>query len=45
LREAIGDEDGHKYLIHDRDWIFAKRLDDSVRGPRRSRQTLHATGR
>ena len=31
LREAIGDEDEHKYLIHDRDRIFAKRLDDSIR--------------
>jgi transposase InsO family protein len=30
LREAIGDEDEHKYLIHDRDRIFAKWLDDSV---------------
>ena len=31
LREAIGDDDGHKYLIHDRDHIFAKHLDDSIR--------------
>jgi putative transposase len=31
LREAIGDEDQHKYLIHDRDRIYAKRLDDSIR--------------
>jgi transposase InsO family protein len=31
LREAIGDNDQHKYLIHDRDRIFAKRLDDSIR--------------
>ena len=31
LREAIGDEDEHKYLIHDRDRIYAKRLDDSIR--------------
>jgi len=31
LREAIGDKDEHKYLIHDRDRIFAKRLDDSIR--------------
>jgi hypothetical protein len=29
LREAIGDEDRHKYLTHDRDRIYAKRLDDS----------------
>ena len=31
LREVIGDEDEHKYLIHDRDRIYAKRLDDSIR--------------
>ena len=31
LREAIGDKDEHKYLIHDRDRIFAKRLHDSIR--------------
>jgi len=31
LREAIGDNDGAKYLIHDRDRIFATRLDDSIR--------------
>jgi putative transposase len=32
LREVIGDNDGHhKYLIHDRDWIFANHLDDSIR--------------
>jgi putative transposase len=32
LREVIGDNDGqHKYLIHDRDRIFATRLDDSIR--------------
>src|SRR5882672_6097350 len=31
LREAIGDKDGAKYLIHDRDRIFATRLDDSIR--------------
>jgi len=31
LREAIGDQDEHKYLIHDRDRIFAKRLDGSIR--------------
>jgi transposase InsO family protein len=30
LREAIGDEDEHKYLIHDRDRIFAKHLDESI---------------
>jgi putative transposase len=32
LREVIGDHDGcDKYLIHDRDRIFAKHLDDSIR--------------
>jgi putative transposase len=31
LREVVGDTDNHKYLIHDRDAIFAKRLDDSIR--------------
>ena len=32
LREVIGDNDGrNKYLIHDRDRIFAKHLDDSIR--------------
>jgi putative transposase len=32
LREVIGDTDGrNKYLIHDRDRIFAKQLDDSIR--------------
>ena len=31
LREVIGDAESHKYLIHDRDAIFAKRLDDSIR--------------
>ena len=30
LREAIGDDDGHKYMIHDRDHIFAKHLDGSI---------------
>ena len=30
LREALGDEDAYGYLIHDRDNIFAKRLDESV---------------
>jgi transposase InsO family protein len=30
LREAIGDEDGYKYLIQDRDRIFAKHLDESI---------------
>ena len=31
LREVVGDNDGHRYLIHDRDRIFAKHLDDSIR--------------
>ena len=31
LREAVGEEGGHQYLIHDRDRIFAKHLDDSIR--------------
>ena len=31
LREVIGEEGGCQYLIHDRDKIFAKHLDDSIR--------------
>jgi len=31
LREVVGDEGVHRYLIHDRDQIFAKHLDDSIR--------------
>ena len=31
LREVIADADDHKYLIHDRDSIFARHLDDSIR--------------
>jgi putative transposase len=31
LREVIADADDHKYLIHDRDNIFARHLDDSIR--------------
>lgn len=31
LRAVVGDEGGHQYLIHDRDKIFAKHLDDSIR--------------
>ena len=27
----LGDTDNHQYLIHDRDRIFAKHLDDSIR--------------
>lgn len=30
LREVIGFQDGYRYLIHDRDSIFAKSLDDSI---------------
>jgi putative transposase len=31
LRTVVGDEGGHQYLIHDRDKIFAKHLDASIR--------------
>ena len=31
LREVVGTGGGHRYLIHDRDRIFAKHLDDSIR--------------
>jgi transposase InsO family protein len=31
LREVVGDTDDHLYLIHDRDRIFARHLDDSIR--------------
>ena len=31
LREVVGNGGGHRYLIHDRDRIFAKHLDDSIR--------------
>jgi transposase InsO family protein len=31
LREMVGDDNGHKYLIHDRDKIFAKHLDASFK--------------
>ena len=30
LREVIGYEDRYRYLIHDRDNIFAKHLDESI---------------
>ena len=30
LREALGYEDRYRYLIHDRDSIFAKSLDESI---------------
>jgi putative transposase len=32
LREAIAFEDGYRYLIHDRDSIFARNLDESIKG-------------
>jgi hypothetical protein len=31
LRAVIGDADDHRYLIHDRDSIFARHLDGSIR--------------
>jgi transposase InsO family protein len=31
LREVVGEGGAHRYLIHDRDRIFAKYLDDSIR--------------
>ena len=31
LRAVVADADDHKYLIHDRDRIFARHLDDSIR--------------
>ena len=31
LREVVGDESTHRYLIHDRDSIFARHFDSSVR--------------
>jgi transposase InsO family protein len=31
LREAVGFEERYTYLLHDRDSIFAKHLDDSIR--------------
>src|SRR6202022_4087253 len=31
LRAVVGEESRHQYLIHDRDQIFAKHLDDSIR--------------
>ena len=30
LREAVGEEDSYRYLLHDRDSIFAKSLDQSI---------------
>ncbi len=31
MREVVADADDHRYLIHDRDSIFAKHLDESIR--------------
>jgi putative transposase len=31
LREAVGYEDRYRFLVHDRDCIFARQLDDSIR--------------
>jgi len=31
VREVVGDRHTHRYLTHDRDRIFAKHLDDSIR--------------
>jgi putative transposase len=31
MREMVADADDHRYLIHDRDSIFAKHLDNSIR--------------
>lgn len=31
LRNVVGDGDRHRYLIHDRDRIFSRNLDDSIR--------------
>ena len=30
LRAVVGEEGAHQYLIHDRDKIFSKRLDESI---------------
>ena len=32
LREVVGEEGEHRYLLHDRDRIFSKHLDDSIKG-------------
>src|SRR5438309_7471576 len=31
LREAVGYEERHRFLIHDRDGIFSGQLDESIR--------------
>ena len=30
LREVVGEESGHRYLIHDRDRVFSRHLNDSI---------------
>jgi putative transposase len=32
LREVVGYEDRYKFVVHDRDSIFASQLDESIRG-------------
>ncbi|MBK7234874.1 MAG: transposase [Sterolibacteriaceae bacterium] len=32
LREVVGEDGGHGYLLHDRDPIFSKLLDESIKG-------------
>ena len=31
LREVVGEDNAHRYLLHDRDSIFAKHLDESIK--------------
>jgi transposase InsO family protein len=31
LREGVGEGEGHRYLIHDRDSIYARHLDESIK--------------
>jgi transposase InsO family protein len=31
LREVVGEDNSHRYLLHDRDSIFAKHLDESIK--------------
>jgi putative transposase len=31
LREVVGEDNSHQYLLHDRDSIFAKHLDESIK--------------
>ena len=33
LREVVGMDCSHRYLLHDRDSFFAKRLDESIKAP------------